>query len=463
MGVIRQNQAMRDILSDYYRTPLTVRAVCHDGKPNSGPGFFRYGKDIVCFGECSSGVASSVERSVRFDASKGALVANSDIHLPFDISKVIEDLRMEHYVSQLGAEQKGTLQRAFVRRVYYFVREHLPVWVRHHFQKAYLRDWHHLPFPHWPVDFTVDSLHEAYLRLAMKARGCDRVPFIWFWPEGAPACLILTHDVEAAAGYKFTSELMDIDQSHGFKAAFQVIPERRYEVTDDYVSQIRSRGFEFNIHDLNHDGQLFKGKDEFLLRARKINEYAAKYRARGFRSGSMYRNQDWLDAFEFSYDLSVPNVAHLDPQRGGCCTVMPYFVGKILELPLTTSQDYSIFHILNDYTIDLWKTQIELVRRKNGLLSFIAHPDYLIDRRSREVYETLLVYLRRIVDRDSIWATLPGEVDRWWRARAEMTLVEDGAGWRIVGPESRRARVAYASLDGDRIVYSLDDATRPSL
>ena len=62
----------------------------------------------------------------------------------------------------------------------------------------------------------------------------------------------------------------------------------------------------------------------------------------------MYREQQWFDAFEFSYDMSVPNVAHLEPQRGGCCTVMPYFVGDILELPLTTTQDYSLFHILGD-------------------------------------------------------------------------------------------------------------------
>jgi hypothetical protein len=358
----------------------------------------------------------------------------------------------------LGSDQKRAVQRELVSKVYYFVREQLPVWVRHHFQKAYLRDWQNLPFPHWPVDFTVDSLHQAFLRITMKAQGCNRVPFIWFWPEGAPACIILTHDVEGTAGYKFTAELMDIDLSHGFKASFQVIPEKRYKVSDAYVDQIRNRGFEFNIHDLNHDGQLFKEKDEFLQRAKKINEYGERYGTRGFRSGSMYRNQDWYDAFAFSYDMSVPNVAHLEPQRGGCCTVMPYFVGKILEIPLTTTQDYSVFHILNDYTINLWKEQIELVRQKNGILSFIAHPDYLIDQRSRGVYEDLLVHLRRIVDRDAVWATLPGEVDRWWRARAEMRLVQDANGWRIEGPESERARVAYASLDGERIVYSIGDA-----
>jgi hypothetical protein len=51
---------------------------------------------------------------------------------------------------------------------------------------------------------------------------------------------------------------------------------------------------------------------------------------------------------------------------------------------------------------------------------------------------------------------LPAEVDRWWRSRREMTLVADGGGWRIEGPESDRARVAYAVLEGDRLVYRME-------
>src|SRR6185503_13489284 len=115
--------------------------------------------------------------------------------------------------------------------------------------------------------------------------------------------------------------------------------------------------------------------------------------SRGFRSGAMYREQQWFDAFEFSYDMSVPNAAHLEPQRGGCCTVMPYFVGKILELPSTTVQDYSLFHILGDYSIRLWQQQCERILAQNGLMTFITHPDYLIERRAREVYRELLAYL----------------------------------------------------------------------
>ena len=172
----------------------------------------------------------------------------------------------------------------------------------------------------------------------------------------------------------------------------------------------------------------------------------------------MYRNLDWYDAYEFSYDMSVPNVAHLEPQRGGCCTVLPYFVGKILEIPLTTIQDYSLFQILNNYSIDLWKKQVEMIRKRNGLMSFITHPDYLINPHARKIYESLLEYLQQIIEREKIWMALPGEVDRWWRARSQMKLVQEGGRWIIEGDESDRARVAFAIVEGDRLVYEIAGA-----
>src|SRR3989442_9979361 len=205
----------------------------------------------------------------------------------------------------------------------------------------------------------------------MQAQGIHRVPFVWFWPDSAKSCLIMTHDIEQLAGRKFCSRLMDLDDSAGIKSSFQVVPEERYPVPEEFLGEIRNRGFEVNIHDLNHDGQLFSSHDGFLRRAERINAYARKYGARGFRSGASYRNQAWYGALEFSYDMSVPNVAHLDPQRGGCCSVMPFFIGGILELPVTTVQYYSLFRVLNDYTIDLWREQVDSILARHGLASFI--------------------------------------------------------------------------------------------
>lgn len=449
---------MLQFLSDYYRfSPDLFSSKISCSHLFTGDlGFFRFGGD-VCYGKSYTGVATKVEGSARFDASANVSANAEGVEIPFDFEEVVENLRRERYHDGLLPRRKLLLESQFARGVYYQLRGYLPGSMRRQLQKLYFHDWKKLSFPVWPVDFTVENLHLSCLRMLMEANGLAKVPFIWFWPEGAPSCLVITHDVETAAGRDFSPQLMDLDESYGFKASFQVVPEKRYEVRNDYVAQIRNRGFEFNIHDLNHDGRLYLDKEEFLRRAARINAFVHQHESRGFRAGSMYRKQDWYDAFEFSYDMSVPNVAHLDPQRGGCATVMPYFVGKILELPVTTAQDYSLFYILGQYSIDFWKEQIDLIRSRNGLITILTHPDYLIKPRERQVYASLLNDLRRIVANEKIWAALPGQLDRWWRARAEMRLVARNNGWEIVGPGSDKARVAYAVLRKSKLTYEVNE------
>jgi hypothetical protein len=250
---------------------------------------------------------------------------------------------------------------------------------------------------------------------------------------------------------------MDIDDCYGIKASFQLIPEGRYHVGPEFLGTIRSRGFEVGVHDLNHDGRLYRDRERFLKRVSKINAYGREYGASGFRAGLLYRKQLWYDALEFAYDMSVPNVAHLDPQRGGCCTVMPYFIGDMLELPVTTTQDYTVFNILNQHSTELWERQIDLIMGKHGLMSFIIHPDYVRAPRDRAIYEKLLHLLVRLRDEKGIWITLPGEVNRWWRQRAKMRVVESGDGWRIEGEGADRARIAYASEKEGKVVFSFEN------
>jgi hypothetical protein len=270
----------------------------------------------------------------------------------------------------------------------------------------------------------------------------------------------MTHDVETEVGQEFCSKLMDIDDSFGIKASFQIVPEERYRVSTQFLDSIRERGFEVVVHDLNHDGHLYKDREQFLQRAAKINAYRQKYGIDGFRAAVLYRKQLWYDALQFSYDMSVPNVAHLDPQHGGCCTVMPYFIGNILELPVTTTQDYMLFHILNDYSTRLWKQQIELIMEKHGLISFIVHPDYVMDAREQAIYRELLDHLSELRETKDVWITTPGEVNRWWRQRAKMKLSENGGDLRIEGLGSERACIAYASEQDGRLILKLSTGAR---
>jgi hypothetical protein len=368
--------------------------------------------------------------------------------------EAIQDLRFERYAD----DSHNNLLRSPVASVYYFVRPILARSVRQYIQRAYLNGWKRLTIPQWPVDTTVDDLL-AQLLLGMLRSNVTtkRIPFIWFWPDGASSCAIMTHDVETEAGLKQCSALMEIDAAFGMPASYQFVPEDRYHVSSSFIEEVKKRGFEVNVQDLNHDGLLFRDEQEFYRRARRINAYGNKFAARGFRAAVLYRNHEWLRALRFEYDMSVPTVAHLDPQRGGCCTVLPYFIDHILELPVTTTQDYSLFHILNQHSIDLWKQQIDLILQKHGLISFITHPDYLTTASARGVYRELLSYLAELRSAERIWTATPGEVNDWWRQRAQLRLVEEGTRWRIVGKGSERARIAHAEEHSGRLALSVQD------
>jgi hypothetical protein len=449
---------VEQLLVNYYRLAIDPIGESVLGKPAGDEGFFSFGSAPVCYGRCSSGVSRNLTSSSLPNASGGVHVSGSTAYLPFAPTELIENLRLEKYSSALLSAKEKCLELPAVRSVYYSVRRFLPATIRRALQKSYLRGRAASPFPNWPVDFTVDTLHTEFLKLWMKTQGLTRVPFIWFWPKGAQACIVMTHDVETSTGRDFTPNLMDIDSSFNIRASFQIIPEARYSFDDAYVSDLRNRGFEFNVHDLNHDGHLYRAWPEFLRRAGKINNAARQYGARGFRSGAMYRKPEWYRAFDFSYDMSIPNVARFEPQGGGCCTAMPYFIGKILEIPLTTVEDYSVFHILNEYSIDLWRNQVELILQRNGLISFLAHPDYLIEKRARKTYEELLAYIEQVVERERVWVALPGDVDRWWRARDAMTFVRDGNCWEIEGPGKEDATLAYAVLNGEELTYEFAES-----
>ena len=424
---------------------------------SSAPGYFRFGPDLTCFGQCAAVLPAQAATDLLFDCSPDVTAEHGTVRLPFDPVEVVNNLHFERYKAIPSSERTEIDANSVIRSFYYFVRPLMPVGVRKYLQRLYFRGWETITFPKWPVDFTTERIFEQLLLLSMRAQKVQRLPFIWFWPNGAPGCAIMTHDVETAEGRDFCSRLMDINDTFGIKSAFQVIPEKRYSVPRSLLDEIPSRGFELNVHDLNHDGHLMKNREQFLRRAVRINHHGRDFKASGFRSAMLHRNLDWYDALEFSYDMSVPNVAHLDPQRGGCCTVFPFFNGRMLELPVTMTQDYSLFHILQDYSLTRWKQQIELVMEKHGLMNFIVHPDYILKKREREVYEGLLDYLRTLKQSEGLWVALPREVDQWWRERSKMRVVADERGWRIEGEGSERACLAYAEEVDGRLVFALEE------
>ncbi|PWT94818.1 MAG: hypothetical protein C5B53_12325 [Candidatus Melainabacteria bacterium] len=442
---------MTDPVRQYFCYPSNQIASFEPGSSvASDPGYFRFGPALVCYGKTSAGYRSKIHDQRLYDTADDIAIQHDTIRLPFDLREVVTNLTHERYLESSTGEPGKLL-----RQLYYALRPMLPTPLRSPLQRLYLTNKAKCSFPAWPVDTTVDELMTKLLLLGMKTAGLDSLPFIWFWPDGASACSIMTHDVEAEGGKQFCSALMDIDEQFGVPASFQIVPEQRYAVTLEFIDSIRCRSFEINVQDLNHDGRLFWDYERFKHRVQRINDYGRQFKALGFRSGILYRRQEWFDLLDFQYDMSVPNVGHFDPQRGGCCTVMPYFIGKILELPVTTSQDHTVFHYLKRYSLDLWRSQIESIIGKHGLISFIFHPDYLRERRAMASYKELLVELQRLRSTKNLWITQPSDVNKWWRNRAEMRLALRNGKWTIEGRDKERACVAFAALEDDKIVYTV--------
>src|SRR6266853_1368166 len=271
---------------DYYRCPEEFAGCFLDGEQSGPLGHFRFGADAICYGSISKGKVHPSPDGKLHDALQDAVVKRGTVGLSFDPDQVVNNLRFQRYCG--GSPRPSLLSGGLANKLYYLVRPILGVAVRRNLQKLRLADWRSIPFPRWPVDRTVEQVHETMLRLCVRAHDGERVPFIWFWPKGLPSCAVVTHDVEAVKGRDFCPGLMDVDENFGIRSSFQLVPEERYPLSPSFIESIRSRGFEVNVHDLNHDGRLFASEAKIFDRVHRINHYGAALRAQGFRSGALY-------------------------------------------------------------------------------------------------------------------------------------------------------------------------------
>jgi len=59
-----------------------------------------------------------------------------------------------------------------------------------------------------------------------------------------------------------------------------------------------------------------------------------------------------------------------------------------------------------------------------------------------------------------MWLALPGEVDKWWRERHAMSLVQRNGRWTIEGEGFEHGRGAFAGLQSGKLTITLPDGSR---
>ena len=361
-----------------------------------------------------------------------------NVFLPFDPGEVMRLFWSEAY-REIGRSATAAFCRAAALRGYYLARPALPRPVQLTLRRLFTRVQAASPFPGWPVE---DSLHDfyAWLFAVIADLAGGPVPFLGVWPAGHSWALVLTHDVETAAGYRDMDLLRAPERARGYRSSWNFVGAR-YQVDDQTVRSLHDDGCEIGVHGLRHDGRdLAKRRLDERLPA--MWEHASRWSAVGFRSPATHRDWELMHRLGFDYDSSYTDTDPYEPQPGGCCTFLPYFNHGTVELPITLPQDHTLFAILQHADADLWVRKAAHIRDRGGMVLVLTHPDYARDQRLADGYQTLL---DTFATDDTAWRALPREVAAWWRRRAASTIRGDGDGWSIDGPASDTGRICFAT------------------
>jgi hypothetical protein len=291
------------------------------------------------------------------------------------------------------------------------------------------RDFYYLLKPAIPLRIRRAARRSVSIRLRRRFDHCwpideasGRTPERWpGWPDGKKFAFVLTHDVEGTRGLNRCRQLAETEINLGFRSSFNFVPEGEYETPRSLRTFLNGAGFEVGVHDLHHDGKLYRSQKTFEQNAERINHYLKEWGSVGFRSAFMLHNLDWLRRLHVLYDASTFDTDPFEPQPDGMRTIFPFWVPRngapgYVELPYTLPQDSTLFLVLGEATIDVWTRKLDWVASRGGMALVNVHPDYLsFDRPapgseySAGLYEQFLTYAMGRYGRQA-WFALPHEV-----------------------------------------------------
>lgn len=257
----------------------------------------------------------------------------------------------------------------------------------------------------------------------------SRPPENWQgWPDDKLFALVLSHDVDTAKGQERCLRLMKLEKERSFCSSFNFVP-RRYDVSPELRHTLVEEGFEVGVHGLYHDGKYFESRELFRQRAELINGYLQDWGAVGFRSPSMLHNLDWIGDLAIEYDASTFDTDPFEPQSDGVRTIFPFHVEssngrwKYVELPYTLPQDFTVFVLMKEKSIAIWKEKLDWICKQGGMALINTHPDYMNFNDTKlagEEYPARLYadFLEHVASRykGQYWHALPKDVARFFRA-----------------------------------------------
>ncbi len=93
-----------------------------------------------------------------------------------------------------------------------------------------------------------------------------------------------------------------------------------------------------------------------------------------------------------------------------------------VELPYTLSQDFTLFVIMQEKNINIWKKKLDWIVQQGGMALLTTHPDYINfdnagcgpEEYPLEFYKEFLKYVKTEY-KGEYWNALPKEMARFWK------------------------------------------------
>ena len=250
-------------------------------------------------------------------------------------------------------------------QAYYRIKSLIPAALRHRLNSAAIKMRGRREFPRWPCESALIDYWRNWLQASLETVNASDGWHIGFWPGGMNSCVVLTHDVEGPIGMRQMERMADLEERYNFRSAWN-LPLAQYEIDWDLVGRLRQRGFEFGAHGLSHDGRLFRSQGDFSELAPILQRLARDRGLIGFRAPSTLRRAEWIGELAFDFDCSFSDSDPYEPQPGGTCSVFPFFLANLVELPYTMPQDHTLIHLLRRRPTEVWAAKarwLEVSRR----------------------------------------------------------------------------------------------------
>lgn len=328
-------------------------------------------------------------------------------------------------------------------QAYYRIKNFIPATLRHRLNSAVVRMRGKREFPGWPCEGALIDYRRQWLKESLETLDALDGWHIAFWPSGIKCAVVLTHDVESAAGMRRMEAMADLEERYNFRSAWN-LPLAQFDIDWNLVERLRRRGFEFGAHGLCHDGRLFRSEADFKELGPILEQLASTHELKGFRAPSTLRRAEWISQLSFDYDCSFFDSDPYEPQPGGTCSLFPFFLGNMVELPYTLPQDHTLIHLLRRGPLQVWRAKAQWIEALGGMILTLVHPDYCGRGRYFDDYETLL---KQLNDLASAWRALPSEVAGWWRQRDQMRLIVAAGSPVIAGHGAERALARRLSAE----------------